>query len=677
MIQIAVKIDQAWVLSNRTAKRLPADVVADYFGSSYDGIIKSKSFTEVVFCSDSEAISTEGTKSLERRVTQCLREAFQATDGSLDGVICVEIKNVEGKALPETDPPPNAPEAAEPAAEPQSPGTAQEAAPEPPKPSALEIIRRRKGSGQFIALCEDIHTLAPKYRERNLQSVFFSASYVFSIDSGCGLTSTLELFLKLLEEEQLCKLKRTLEIVVPAQSQKEDVLKQMSDQLSHLDKTLVSIDISNWTDHLSSPEFRDFLMVLQEKTRNNIYVFRVPYLEQTVLDDIAYALDDVMRMQTVAFVPLNAEELRDLAEGMLSGYGFTMEPEAWEVFQQRVIEEKSDGRFYGVKTVEKIVDDIINTKLRATVAGADQDEDVIAAGDIKQILTQSAGQTSAAELMEQMVGIDAIRDKLFEIINQIEYARKSSNVAAPAMHMRFEGAPGTGKTTVARIVGQMMKERGILSKGFFFEHTGGDFMGMYVGHTVPKTLALCRDAYGSVLFIDEAYTLADSKYDGNSYQKEAINTLIAQMENHRSDLVVIMAGYTHEMEELMKTNPGLESRMPFVLEFPNYTREQLADIYLKMVENSQFALEDGMANEVRAFFTQLPDSVVKSAEFGNARYVRNVFERTWSKTVLRRQMESGDNQKILVKDFRAAVAEGFDAGSQAKSKRSKPGFRLG
>ena len=673
MIQIAVKIDQAWVLSNRTAKRLPADVVADYFGNSYAGKITSKSFTEVVFCSNSDAISTDETKSLEQRVTQCLREAFQTADGSLDGIICVEIKNVEGEVLPENAPPQKAPEADAAPAEPQRP----EAAPEPPKPAALEIIRRRKGSRQFIDLCEDIHMLAPKYRERSLQNVFFSASYIFSIDSGCGLTSTLELFRKLLEEEQLCNLKRTLEIVVPAQDRKEDVLKQMSEQLSHLDKTLVSIDISNWTDHLSTPEFRDFLMVLQEKTRNNIYVFRAPYLEQTVLEDIAYALDDVMRVQTVAFVPLNAEELRALAEGMLSGYGFTMEPEAWEVFQQRVIEEKSDGRFYGVKTVEKIVDDIINTKLRATVAGTDKDENVIAAADIRQILAQTAGQTSSAELMEQLVGVDAIRDKLFEIINQIEYARKSLNVSAPAMHMRFEGAPGTGKTTVARIVGQMMKERGILSKGFFFEHTGGDFMGMYVGHTVPKTLALCRDAYGSVLFIDEAYTLADSKYGGSSFQKEAVNTLIAQMENHRSDLVVIMAGYTHEMDTLMKTNPGLESRMPFVLEFPNYTREQLADIYLKMVENSRFVLEDGMADEVRAFFTQLPDSVVKSPEFGNARYVRNVFERTWSKTVLRLQMESGDSRTILIKDFQAAVAEGFDATLQSKSKRSKPGFRLG
>jgi SpoVK/Ycf46/Vps4 family AAA+-type ATPase len=166
-------------------------------------------------------------------------------------------------------------------------------------------------------------------------------------------------------------------------------------------------------------------------------------------------------------------------------------------------------------------------------------------------------EISAAERLSRMIGVDKIRERLYEIIGQIEFARQNQGVNAPAMHMRFVGNPGTGKTTIARIVGQLLKERKILSRGYFFEHNGGDFLGMYVGHTAPKTLALCRDAYGSVLFIDEAYTLADANYSDGGYAKEAVDTLIAQMENHREDLVVIMAGYPNEMARLMNMNPGL------------------------------------------------------------------------------------------------------------------------
>ena len=111
-------------------------------------------------------------------------------------------------------------------------------------------------------------------------------------------------------------------------------------------------------------------------------------------------------------------------------------------------------------------------------------------------------------------------------------------------------------------------------------------VGAYVGQTAPKTAAICRDAYGSVLFIDESYALYSGTEDSKDYGSEALTTLIAEMENHRDDMVVIMAGYTDEMAELMKGNTGLRSRMPYLIEFPNYTKEQLTQIYMKFARKN-------------------------------------------------------------------------------------------
>ena len=125
--------------------------------------------------------------------------------------------------------------------------------------------------------------------------------------------------------------------------------------------------------------------------------------------------------------------------------------------------------------------------------------------------------------------------------------------------MRFVGSPGTGKTTVARIIGQILKQEGILRKGGFFEYKARDLVAEYIGQTAVKTSTICRDAYGSVLFLDEAYSLYEGSNYENDYGKEAITTLVSEMENHREDMLVIMAGYTDEMDHLMKANPGLRS----------------------------------------------------------------------------------------------------------------------
>ena len=214
-----------------------------------------------------------------------------------------------------------------------------------------------------------------------------------------------------------------------------------------------------------------------------------------------------------------------------------------------------------------------------------------------------------------------------------------------------------------------MKERGLLSKGQFFEYAGRDFCGQYIGETAPKTAAMCRDAYGSVLFIDEAYSLYRGDKDNRDYGREAIDTLTAQMENHRQDFMVIMAGYEEDMNTMMESNVGLASRMPYTVTFPNYGRTELFQIFMKMASRS-FDCEPELEAAVKSYFDSLSDDVLKARDFANARFVRNLFERTWGKASVRRQLEPDAPFRLRACDFDKAITDReFQELQQKKSRR--------
>ena len=244
-----------------------------------------------------------------------------------------------------------------------------------------------------------------------------------------------------------------------------------------------------------------------------------------------------------------------------------------------------------------------------------------------------------------------------QIKTQQKLAKKGKKVARPAIHMVFTGNPGTGKTTVARILARMMKQAGILRKGHLVEVKGRDLCGQYIGETAPKTSAICRDAYGSVLFIDEAYSLfRDDFSSARDYGREALDTLVAEMENHRDDFCVIMAGYKDEMDAMLLGNAGLKSRIPYEIEFPNFTRDDLEKIFFTMLDGV-FDYEDGLKNAVHEFFAGIPEETFSSKEFSNARLVRNLYERTWGKAAYRQSLDGSDDLRILKSDLAGAMSD--------------------
>lgn len=254
-----------------------------------------------------------------------------------------------------------------------------------------------------------------------------------------------------------------------------------------------------------------------------------------------------------------------------------------------------------------------------------------------------------AELNE-LVGLQKVKKVLNDLVDLIELKKKSDgdlNIKNVNLHMVFLGNPGTGKTTVARIIAEVLYNLKYIKQNKLIEVSSKDLVGEFVGQTAPKTMAVVEKALGGVLFIDEAYSLASGTGSGNSYNEEAIATLIQAMENYRDNLVVIFAGYTKEMQAFLDSNSGIVSRIGYTLEFEDYTPDELIVIFKNMMKKSGFVVSDDAVEEVR----KVIEEYRYTKNFGNARFIRNVYEKSIVKHAANtRNEENKDVLKTITKD---------------------------
>ena len=231
-----------------------------------------------------------------------------------------------------------------------------------------------------------------------------------------------------------------------------------------------------------------------------------------------------------------------------------------------------------------------------------------------------------AELNE-LVGLDKVKQSLHDLVDLIELKKKtegSLKIKDVNLHMVFLGNPGTGKTTVARIIAGILYNLKYIKQNKLVEVSSKDLVAEYVGQTAPKTNAVIEKAMGGVLFIDEAYSLASGMGQGNSYNEEAVATLIQAMENYRENLVVIFAGYTKEMQDFLNLNSGIVSRIGYTLEFDDYTEDELLQIFENLIKKSGFKITKDAEEEVLNVIRQYKDT----KNFGNARFARSLYEKT-------------------------------------------------
>lgn len=349
--------------------------------------------------------------------------------------------------------------------------------------------------------------------------------------------------------------------------------------------------------------------------------FTSRFTKEIFFDD--YAPNEMLQI----FLSLCRSKNMRLAEGF---------EEKAEAFMEEIYRRR-DKNFANARTVRNQFEKMLElqaTRIVSHKANNESYDPLLFTAEDLPTASQNKTFTVADALQElnSLIGLQRVKDEVKGLINFLKVEKKRAERGGKStalnLHFIFKGSPGTGKTTVARVIAKILKALEILPEGHLVETDRKDLVGQYIGETAPKTTKVIDKAMGGVLFIDEAYALMPSGIS-NDLGKEAIDTLLVRMENERGKFVVIAAGYSRDMDRFLAGNEGLSSRFTRTIEFDDYTAEEMAQIFVAMVSTKHMTLTEDAERTLIQYFGQLYQN--RDASFANGRTVRNIFERTLQK----------------------------------------------
>ncbi|WP_420490697.1 AAA family ATPase [Neobacillus drentensis] len=343
------------------------------------------------------------------------------------------------------------------------------------------------------------------------------------------------------------------------------------------------------------------------------------------------------------------EELISIAEHVASDNDYFLSEEAKIEINQRLDRERVDDTFGNARTVRNIVLDAIFKKGSNKEVNGDNIQEYMLLNKEDFLLDKEDGLVSPYKKLDRLIGLKGLKVEMRSLISFVKMQQYRMNNGLPQvpiqLHSVFTGNPGTGKTTVAKIYAELLKECGILKRGHLIVASRADFVAGYVGQTAGKTKKKIREALGGVLFIDEAYSLFSST--SGDFGKEVIDTLVDEMTKHNENLVVVLAGYPHEMDLLLESNPGLRSRFKKFFLFPDYSSEELLEIMSIYADSFQYQLTE----DAKVLLLQKMD---EESFKGNGRFATNMVDEM-IQAQASRLMEAEEDEDLFEKSLLLAV----------------------
>ena len=536
------------------------------------------------------------------------------------------------------------PGSAEPAAAPEGPPPPpDDREPDGPQ-SQLEALVGLEGVKDQVATLVNLNKLARRRAQAGMPSLPMSRHLVFAGPPGTGKTTVARLYGAILAElgalrsghlVEVARADLVAAIIGGTAIKTTEVFKEALGGVLFLDEAYTLSTGSGGNGPDFGQEAIDTLVKLMEDHREDVVVIVAGYSDE--MGDFLRSNPGLASRfsRTVEFRNYSATELVTIVERAAAAHGYELPPETGDALAVHFERMPKGADFGNGRAARKVFEEMVDrqaSRLAVLAEVTDADLALLVPADLgeqaaaRQGLEGGTGSTGLLDELRAMVGLAAAKEQVENLVNLIRQVRRREEAGLPTAamshHLVFAGPPGTGKTTVARLYGAILAELGVLPGGQLIETARGDLVGRYVGHTAQLTKEAFDRARGGVLFIDEAYTLTPRHGAGNDFGQEAVDTLMKLMEDHRDEVVVIVAGYEEEMEGFLDSNPGLASRFSHRIAFGHYTDDELVTIVRRQAETAGYLC----APETLTALAALCAAVPKDRNFGNGRFARRTLE---------------------------------------------------